>query len=354
MAYYKIDLNKLTEIKSKIKLEKDKFKDGYTVFSNYMLSDSNQTSRAITEGVNQAANKAMECYRLLYEWLEDYIYAVREAEQKASSSIGKIDSYQYIKSQFSNVVSNSTITPIGGAVGLSLGSATAGGSNESSTISNQGQVTKSLYDEEFEKIKVKQDTKPLEEAIAKKEAEIKTINSASEKEKAEKELQSLKYELGTLKIINDLQVTLRKFESFDEYKAYVQKLQKELNTDNYLAIELIHLLINKKYDTTKPVYFYTDETGVKRFTLDEAILKDKNAKNIKKLTFDEINKEYGKNAQFQKYKEIYIDNKGKNNAAEKENYAKQMNELYNKYKEYEKHQRVVDYIEGKVNQTVKK
>ena len=374
-------------------MKKDKFREGYAIFGDYMISDSNVTSRSITEGINLACVKVNDCYSLLIQWLDDYIAKVQEIESNAVATIGDIDTFQYAYGYFNLTSVDSSTSSIPSAVGGlgSVGGIIGGGSSGSGSSSNSGEstttpneeqtVTPSPYDEVFEKMKVLQDTKPLEENIAGIENEIEEVKrlleettDPAEQEKLEnkleklyKDLNNVNYELETLLIINGLQDLLKSFKSYDEYKAYIEKIQDEitellrtLNSDKYTSVELLHIMVNENYDSTKPIYVYTDETGM-HYSLEDPILSNPNAREVEKLTFEDINKKYNDNALFQEYKDLYVDNNGASNEAEKEAFANKVNELYDNYneeksktvselldktEEYDKHQRIVEYIES--------
>ncbi len=381
MAHYKIDLDKLREIRNEIYAEKNKFDDGYTAFSNYMKSDVNDVSLLITEGIDLACQKSQKCYNLLIQWLDDYIAKVQEIERNIVATIGDIDTFQYSYNDINLTSVDSTTSSIQSAFG-GLGSVGGIISGGSTTTTNEEQtVTPSPYDEMFAKMKMLQDTKPLEDNIAGIENEIEEVKrlleettDPAEQEKLEnkleklyKDLSNVNYELETLLIINGLQDLLKSFKSYDEYKAYIEKIQDEitellrtLNSDKYTSVDLLQLLINENYDPTKPIYAYIDETGI-HYSLEDPILTNPNAREVEKLTFEDISKKYSDNALFQEYKQLFVDNNGTNNEAEKQAFANKVNELYDTYneeksgivselldktEEYDKHQRIVEYIES--------
>lgn len=325
---YRINLHLLDTKLTEIKKDKKNFDTGREKIDNITFSDSDSVLKGIIKPIKQSCDTIDKGYQLLIDWLDDYIEAVKVTERKAEDKINNIDGLHLNFGSFSNQSSNASSSYIGG-IGT-IGSIFDGssGTNSNPTNPDQNPIT-SPYDKEFEKIKVEQNTKPLEEQIKNKTDEINKIKSETEKEKAEEELKKLQYELETLMIINSLQSLLVEFNSFDEYKEYVNKLktevetlQKIINSDKYLSIELIDLLIDKNYDPSKPIYSYIDENGIMGFTLDKAIINDENAKNVKTLSFDDLIKEYGENEYFKKYKELYIDNK--NIADQKEKFVSQL------------------------------
>ena len=90
MARYKIDIGLLESVKNNIQLDKDKFTEAVNSFNSFMMGDSNTLSRDITQPLNSSCVTITEGFKLLVDWLNEYIAAVQETENKAQTQITQI------------------------------------------------------------------------------------------------------------------------------------------------------------------------------------------------------------------------------------------------------------------------
>ena len=193
-------------------------------------------------------------------------------------------------------------------------------------------------------------------------------------DKLYKDLTESRYELEMLVLINSLQSKLRSFNTYTEYKDYIEKLKNEideilniLNSEKYTVVEVLHLMLNDNYDKNKPIYVFTDDTGI-HYSLEDPSNTIDEINNVKLITFNDIDKQYENNNLFKEYKKLFIENGGINNEVAQKEFTDKINNLYDTYniekvkiinkllpkvEEYDNHQKIVEYIENKVDNEIK-